>query len=373
MAKAAGPKKSLFAAGVFDNLTAAATGTPSAAPRILLADIDEDPAQPRTSFDQGELEQLAKTIELAGGQVLQPIGVRAPVDGRYMLIFGARRLRASRLLGLADIPYVIVEGEQATLAAQVIENQSRVNLSNSDLASVVERLGAEGMKGKQVAKICGLTEHAVTMFRSASRLPAFLSARMNDGDMRAIYELFTAWQKHPAEIEGAMEGHDAVLSVTEARRIIEDATGRATSSIYLKGRAGPAPELVTASPVIAPALHEDDEATGPGLPGILDEPEQKPQATPEAPQSQPQTPLASPVSAPAPLPVASSPVSTVSPTSPARVTKSGTAPVFIVEVDGERGELMTDRRSDKPGFAFVRVGTATIEALFIELQNVNVE
>ena len=375
MAKAAGPKKSLFAAGVFDGLAAAATGTPSASSRILLADIDEDPAQPRTSFDQGELEKLAETIKLAGGQVLQPIGVRAPVDGRYMLVFGARRLRASRLLGLADIPYVIVEGEQATLAAQVIENQSRVNLSNSDLASVVERLGAGGMKGKQIAVICGLTEHTVTMFRSASRLPAFLSARMNDGDMRAIYELFTAWQKYPAEIEGAMEGHDAVLSVTEARRIIEDATGRATSSIYLKGKAGPAPELVTASPVIAPALHEDedDEATGPGLPGILDEPEPKPQATPETPQSRPQTPLASPVSVPAPLPVASPPVSTVSPTSPVRVTKSGTAPVFIVEVDGERGELMTDRRSDKPGFAFVRIGTATIEAPFIELQNVNVE
>ncbi len=204
-------------------------------------DIDEDPEQPRTTFDQGELEQLAETITLLGG-VLQPIGLRAPVDGRYMLVFGARRYRASRLLGLADIPAIIVAGEQAGLAAQVIENQSRANLSNSDLAAVVKRLGAAGMKGKQIATVCGLTDYAVTMFRSVGKLPPFLSKRLDEGDMRAIYELFTAWGKHPAEIEAAMDGHDAALSVTEARRIIESATGRSTGSIFLTPKAGPVGE-----------------------------------------------------------------------------------------------------------------------------------
>ncbi len=373
MAKSAAPKKSIFIAGAFDDLEAAATGGVSSAPlRVRLAEIDEDPDQPRTTFDQGELERLAETITLLGG-VLQPIGLKPSADGRYMLVFGARRFRASKLLGLADIPAIIVQDEQAGLAAQVIENQSRADLSNSDLAAVVGRLAAQGMKGKQIATVCGLPEYLVTMFRSSQRMPAFLSARMDEGDMRGLYELFTAWQKHPAEIAGAMERHDAPVSVTEARRIIEDATGRATSSIYLKGKAGPAPEPAAASPVIAPAPREDDEANGPGLPGILDEPEPVPQATPETAQSQPQTLVVSPVSAPAPPPVAPLPMSPVPPTPAARVNRPGTAPVFIVEVDGERGELMTDRRSDKPGFAFVRVGTATIETPFIELRNVNVE
>lgn len=365
MGKAATPKKSLFAAGVFDGLDAVTTGGAGNRPlRVLLADIDEDPEQPRTTFDQGELEQLAETITLLGG-VLQPIGLRAPVDGRYMLVFGARRYRASRLLGLADIPAVIVEGEQASLAAQVIENQSRANLSNSDLAAVVKRLGAEGMKGKQIGTVCGLTEHFVTMFRSVSRLPPFLAARLDDGDMRAIYELFTAWQKQPAEVEGAMEGHDVALSVTEARRIIESATGRSTGSIFLRPKAEPGgeqevqpepqpeplPQTVPAAPGLAiePAAPAQEENEGPSLPGLVDLP------LPPASDEEPAPSIPRPSVKPSPVVVASPP-------------KAQSVPVFVVEVDGEQGELMTELRSDKEGFAFVQIGTARVEVRFAELR-----
>lgn len=369
MGKAATPKKAIFTAGVFDALDVLTMGGTSNAPlRVLLADIDEDPEQPRTTFDQGELEQLAETITLLGG-VLQPIGLRAPVDGRYMLVFGARRYRASRLLGLADIPAVIVEGEQASLAAQVIENQSRANLSNSDLAAVVKRLGAEGMKGKQIGTVCGLTEHFVTMFRSVSRLPPFLAARLNDGDMRAIYELFTAWQKQPAEIEGAMEGHDVALSVTEARRIIESATGRSTGSIFLKPKAGPGgelevqpepqpepqpvqvPQTVPAAPGLAmvPAAPSQEEDAAPSSPSVVDLP------LPPASEEQRAPVIPQPSAKPSPVVVASQP-------------KAQSVPVFVVEVDGEQGELMTELRSDKDGFAFVQIGTARVEVRFAELR-----
>jgi len=355
MAKATTPKKSLFTAGVFDNLEAAATGAMSAAPRILLADIDEDPEQPRTTFDQAELEQLAETIKLLGG-VLQPIGVRAPVDGRYMLVFGARRVRASRHLGLADIPYVIVEGEQAGLAAQVIENQARANLSNTDLALVVERLGSQGMKNKQIATICGLKEHLVTMFRSAARLPPFLSGRINDGDMRAIYELFTAWQKQPAEIEATMEGHDGALSVTEARRIIESATGRTTSSIYLTPKAEAVADIPeTPIPAMTPVASQPDEDLGPVLPGIVDEAEElAPAATIRTvPPKQPTAPA---------LPIAPS------------ATVAAGFPVFVMEtLDGRQGVLVTDRRATTKGHVLLSVQGDEIEALFAELRPMNAD
>ncbi len=363
MAKVATPKKSIFIPGAFDDLRAAATGDTGTGPlRVRLVDIDEDPEQPRTTFDQGELEQLAETITLLGG-VLQPIGLRAPVDGRYMLVFGARRYRASRLLGLADIPAVIVAGEQAGLAAQVIENQSRANLSNSDLAAVVKRLGADGMKGKQIGTVCGLTDYAVTMFRSVGKLPPFLSKRLDEGDMRAIYELFTAWGKQPAEIEAAMDGHDAALSVTEARRIIESATGRSTGSIFLKTKAGSGseperedqPEPEPEAPVlkIVPAAPRQEEDAGPALPGLVDS-----QLSP-LPEVLPAPAIPRPIVNASPAPVASTP-------------KGHSAPVFIVEVDGEQGELMTGERSTKADFAFVRMGTATLEVPFAELRCISV-
>lgn len=369
MAKPATPKKSIFIPGAFDDLRAAATGDAGTGPlRIRLVDIDEDPEQPRTTFDQGELEQLAETITLLGG-VLQPIGLRAPVDGRYMLVFGARRYRASRLLGLADIPAVIVAGEQAGLAAQVIENQSRANLSNSDLAAVVRRLGADGMKGKQIGTVCGLTDYAVTMFRSVGKLPPFLSRRLDEGDMRAIYELFTAWQKQPAEIEAAMGGHNAALSVTEARRIIESATGRSTGSIYLKPKveAGsehepevksepqPEPQPGPAAPVLAivPAAPSQEEDAGPSLPSLVDLP------LLPASEKQPAPLIPRPSVKPSPVLVASTP-------------EAYSVPVFIVEVDGEQGELMTELRSDKADFAFVQIGTARVEVPFAELRCIGV-
>ncbi len=367
MAKPATPKKSIFIPGAFDDLRAAATGdTGTGLLRIRLVDIDEDPEQPRTTFDQGELEQLAETITLLGG-VLQPIGLRAPVDGRYMLVFGARRYRASRLLGLADIPAVIVAGEQAGLAAQVIENQSRANLSNSDLAAVVKRLGADGMKGKQIGTVCGLTDYAVTMFRSVGKLPPFLSRRLDEGDMRAIYELFTAWQKQPAEIETAMDGHNAALSVTEARRIIESATGRNTGSIFLKPKAGPGgeqevqaepqpePQTVLAAPglAIVPAAPSQEEDAGPSSPSLVDLP------LPPASEVEPAPLIPRPSVKPSPVLVASTP-------------KAHSAPVFVVEVDGEQGELMTELRSDKADFAFVQIGTARVEVPFAELRCIGV-
>jgi ParB family chromosome partitioning protein len=367
MAKPATTKKSIFIPGAFDDLRAAATGDTGTGPlRIRLVDIDEDPEQPRTTFDQGELEQLAETITLLGG-VLQPIGLRAPVDGRYMLVFGARRYRASRLLGLPDIPAIIVAGEQAGLAAQVIENQSRANLSNSDLAAVVRRLGADGMKGKQIGTVCGLTDYAVTMFRSVGKLPPFLSKQLDEGDMRAIYELFTAWQKQPAEIEAAMVGHDAALSVTEARRIIESATGRNTGSIFLKPKAGPGgeqevqaepqpePQPVLAAPdlAIVPAAPSQEEDAGPSSPSLVDLP------LPPAPEVEPAPLISRPSVKPSPVLVASTP-------------KAHSAPVFVVEVDGEQGELMTELRSDKADFAFVQIGTARVEVPFAELRCIGV-
>src|SRR5277367_1622151 len=116
-------KKPLFAAGSFDDLRAASGETTGAPLRLPLTIIDEDPDQPRKRFDQGELQAMAESIRLRG--ILQPIGVRPAENGRHVLVFGARRLRAAKLAERADIPAIVVPDVQHDLATQVIENQQR--------------------------------------------------------------------------------------------------------------------------------------------------------------------------------------------------------------------------------------------------------
>ena len=125
-----------FSESTLANLRAASSAAPGEELRLPLADIDEDPDQPRRVFDDEELQSMAQSI-LAHG-VVQPIVVRPPVKGRYLLAFGARRLRASKLAGVADIPAVVRTVGQSganEFAAQLIENQQRADLSNSNLAA----------------------------------------------------------------------------------------------------------------------------------------------------------------------------------------------------------------------------------------------
>ncbi len=354
-------KKPMFSAGAFDDLRAASGETTGAPLRLALNIIDEDPNQPRTIFDDAELETLAESIRLRG--VLQPIGVMPAEDGRHRLVFGARRYRASKIAEQADIPAVIVPEAQRDLATQVIENQQRANLANSDLASVVNQLFEQGQKLKQIAAICNLPEYLVSYYRGAASLPAVLSGKIDQGDIRAIYELSNAWKKNPAAIEGAMQGHDGYLSVTEARRIIESATGKATSSVFLTRK-----DETPAAPLSPAGASEKDEEASPSQPAVLDQP--PPQAEPVRPPStplpvaaeqvpEPRMPAPAPVSQPEAVPAASKP-------------KKHTPPLFIVEVDGEQGELLTELRSEKANFAFVQIGTAMLEVPFAELRCIGV-
>jgi len=377
-------KKATFAAASFSNLRAA-TGENAGEPlRIPLVDIDEDPKQPRQTFDEAELEGLAFTIRDRG--ILQPIGVRPPADGRYVLVFGARRFRASKLAGQADIPAVIVPEGQRDFATQVIENQQRANLSNSELAAAVNQLAAEGKQGKEIAAICNLKDWQIAAYRAVEKLPGFLLQRLNHSDMRAIYDLYRAWQKHPAPVENAMPDGDTFLTITEARRIIGAVTGKATGSVVLdRERAADAATAdlhganreAEAAPLPAPIPNSQERSQpAPPLPaartkavassGAADEREQ-----PDAPV-QPATPASTPavVSAPAktvgPAPgAASRPAVMPSPT-PFR----GLVPVFVMEtMKGQQGVLVTDERPETPGLAFLdHEEFGRVEVVFIELR-----
>lgn len=107
-------------------------------PLLLPVDrLEEDPANPRTEFPDSELDELAQDIALRG--ILQPIVVRrAADDGRYQVLFGAKRLRAAKRAGLDVVP-VVVGSKAHDIYAQVAENQKRHGLTPLDLAKFMRR------------------------------------------------------------------------------------------------------------------------------------------------------------------------------------------------------------------------------------------
>jgi ParB family transcriptional regulator, chromosome partitioning protein len=101
--------------------------------------IDSNPEQPRLAFDQATLEELAASIREHG--VLQPILVRPVDDGRYQLIAGERRWRASRIAGHATIPALVEEMDDDTaMEISIIENLQREDISPLDEAAMYDRM-----------------------------------------------------------------------------------------------------------------------------------------------------------------------------------------------------------------------------------------
>jgi len=104
--------------------------------------IDSNPDQPRLSFDEDTLNELAASITEHG--VLQPILVRPAADGRYQLIAGERRWRSSKIAGLRQVPAIIEEIDDDTaLEIAIIENLQREDLSPLDEALMYERMTTE--------------------------------------------------------------------------------------------------------------------------------------------------------------------------------------------------------------------------------------
>ncbi|HEX7858494.1 MULTISPECIES: ParB/RepB/Spo0J family partition protein [Pseudomonadota] len=355
--KSAKPRAS-FAASSFGNLRAATGEGQGEALRILLADIDEDPNQPRRSFDQAELESLAESIKLKG--VVQPIVVRPPVDGRYMLAFGARRYRASKLAGAADIPAIVRAASDDDYAAQVIENQQRANLSNNELATAIEQLSAAGHNNKQIGTICNLKDYQVAAFKQVGKFPDELRERLDNADIRALYDLFRQWGKTPAEIIDALPDAETFITITEARRIIGSITGKPTGSIVL--------DLVIPAPPPAPIPSA-------ALPPVHDGKPQEVEERAPAPTRQSSEPLhrASPPPAPPQRSIEAEWDARREAAQVSTSTKIDT-PVFIVKVgDGETGQLVLDRRSEREGWALVSYTTGIEEVEASELRIVRIE
>ena len=145
---------------------------------LNLNDIEPNRDQPRKDFDETALSELADSIAQHG--LIQPIVVKPNLDGRYSIIAGERRWRASRMAGLTEVPVVIKEADEQTL----MEIALIENLQREDLNAVEEALGYRslidtyGLTQEEVAKKMGKSRSAVT---NALRLLA-----LNDNELEAL-------------------------------------------------------------------------------------------------------------------------------------------------------------------------------------------
>jgi len=106
---------------------------------IKLSEIEVNPFQPRTDFDQEALAELADSIKLQG--LIQPITVRRLNAHSYQLISGERRFRASKLAGLTQIPaYIRSANDQQMLEMALIENIQREDLNAIEVALSFQRM-----------------------------------------------------------------------------------------------------------------------------------------------------------------------------------------------------------------------------------------
>ncbi|MGQ9619904.1 MAG: ParB/RepB/Spo0J family partition protein [Bacteroidales bacterium] len=133
--------------------------------------IDSNPFQPRTSFDNKAMEELAASIRHLG--IVQPLTVRETGTGRYQLIAGERRLRAARMAGLTHIPaFVRTADDQAMLELALVENIQREDLDAIEIAICYSRLVDEcKLTQEQLSERVGKQRPTVTNYLRLLKLP----------------------------------------------------------------------------------------------------------------------------------------------------------------------------------------------------------
>lgn len=175
-----------------------------AAWKIPVDKIDPDPDQPRRTFDDEALAELATSISVHG--VLQPISVREHPEqaGRYIINQGERRWRAARKAELAEIPAFVADAQGKTLAAQVVENVQREGLSTREIVDAIARMKADGLKQAEIAKELGKSKAWVSKHAALVELPEPLAALLDAGrarDASTLYEALQCWKANQTAVE----------------------------------------------------------------------------------------------------------------------------------------------------------------------------
>lgn len=189
---------------------------------IQISQIIANPFQPRTEFDDEALQELSESIKIHG--VIQPITVRKVGYGKYELISGERRTRASILAGMSEIPaYIRLADDQQMLEMALIENIQRENLNAIEIALSYKRLLDEcELKQEQLGDRVGKKRSTVNNYLRLLRLPEEIQLSIKDNELkmghaRALVNVEDAELKL-AIFRAAVNGNLSVRQVEELVR-----------------------------------------------------------------------------------------------------------------------------------------------------------
>jgi len=149
--------------------------------RIPLNLIDANPNQPRKDFDEATLKELAESIKIH--DIIQPLTVVHLPSGRYKLIAGERRLRASKMAGLADVPVYLREAnDQQILELALLENLQREDLNAIEIALSYKRMMDElHFTQEEVAERMGKERSTVANYIRLLKLPPDVQVAVRSG------------------------------------------------------------------------------------------------------------------------------------------------------------------------------------------------
>ena len=184
-------------------------------------DIYPNPNQPRTRFDFDELEGLAQSIRQNG--IIQPIAVRINSKGQYELISGERRLRASRLVGVPQIPCIIMEVDDRKSALfALLENVQRSDLGFFEEAQAIEKLINDfGMSRDEVCKRLGKAPPTISNKLRLLRLPEEIRLRITQENLTERHARALLRLTSNSQMERAMSiVAEKRLNVAETERLV---------------------------------------------------------------------------------------------------------------------------------------------------------
>lgn len=147
---------------------------------IPIDQIEANPFQPRDQFEEDALNELAESIKVQG--IIQPLTVRRLSAKQYQLISGERRLRASKLAGLTEVPaYIRAANDQEMIEMALIENIQRENLNAMEVAISFQRMIDEcNLKQDELSGRVGKNRTTVTNYLRLLKLPPMIQAAIRD-------------------------------------------------------------------------------------------------------------------------------------------------------------------------------------------------
>ncbi len=189
---------------------------------LSINDIIPNKDQPRKTFDEAALEELADSIRIHG--VLQPLLVRPMVTGGYQLVAGERRWRASRLAGLKEVPVVIKElSDTEAMELAIIENLQREDLNPIEEAEGLQQLIDKcGFTQEEVATSVGKSRPAIANALRLLRLPQEVRDMTKNGDISAGHaRALLGFDNQAMMLEGAKQIVSLKLTVRDVEKMVK--------------------------------------------------------------------------------------------------------------------------------------------------------